>query len=99
MPISMGCVFRVNEVSYQRTFTCYALNAPTYSAAPAAAATVEAFLARHLAEATAQGERTLAPLPDAEAVAEMLDAAFWASLRREEGRTPRISLAFVPPDL
>lgn len=28
----------------------------------------------------------------------MVDAAFWASLRREEGRPPLISLAFVPPD-
>jgi hypothetical protein len=28
----------------------------------------------------------------------MIDAAFWASLRREEGFTPQISLAFVPPD-
>ena len=28
----------------------------------------------------------------------MLDTAFWASLRREEGYTPRISLAFVAPD-
>jgi hypothetical protein len=29
----------------------------------------------------------------------MLDAAFWASLRREEGYAPRISLAFAPPEL
>jgi hypothetical protein len=28
----------------------------------------------------------------------MVDAAFWASLHREEGRPPLISLAFVPPD-
>jgi hypothetical protein len=28
----------------------------------------------------------------------MIDAAFWASLRREEGFVPRISLAFVPPE-
>jgi hypothetical protein len=28
----------------------------------------------------------------------MIDAAFWASLRREEGYTPRISLAFVAPE-
>jgi hypothetical protein len=27
----------------------------------------------------------------------LIDAAFWASLRREEGYTPRISLAAVPP--
>jgi hypothetical protein len=28
----------------------------------------------------------------------MIDAAFWASLRREEGYVPRISLALLPPD-
>jgi hypothetical protein len=27
-----------------------------------------------------------------------VEAGFWASLRREEGRTPRLSLAFVEPD-
>ena len=39
----------------------------------------------------------LAPLPDADAVETIVRAAFWASLRREEGRMPKISLAFVPP--
>jgi hypothetical protein len=28
----------------------------------------------------------------------LIDAAFWASLRREEGYVPRISLAFLPPE-
>ena len=28
----------------------------------------------------------------------IIDAAFWASLRREEGYSPKISLAFLPPD-
>ena len=32
------------------------------------------------------------------AIAAIIDAAFWASLRREEGQAPRISLAFLPPD-
>ena len=40
----------------------------------------------------------LAPAPDLTAIETMIDSAFWASLRREEGRTPQISLAFVPPD-
>ena len=74
------------------------MNTPTYAAAAAAAATVEAFLARHLAAAAAEGESALAPLPDANAVAAMIDAAFWASLRREEGYIPKISLAYVSPD-
>jgi hypothetical protein len=64
----------------------------TYSLAPNAAAVVAAFFARH---APSSGELT----PAADAVMSMVDAAFWASLRREEGRAPLISLAFVPPNL
>jgi len=30
-------------------------------------------------------------------VERIIDAAFWASLRREEGREPKISLAYLPP--
>ena len=71
---------------------------PTYAAARAAAATVEAVFARHLETAVAQGLGRLAPVPDASTIAALVDAAFWASLRREEGRSPRISLAFVPPE-
>jgi hypothetical protein len=29
----------------------------------------------------------------------MIDVAFWASLRREEGYSPRISLVFLPPEV
>jgi hypothetical protein len=39
-----------------------------------------------------------APVPDDEVMATIIDAAFWASLRREEGFTPKISLAFLPPE-
>jgi hypothetical protein len=35
---------------------------------------------------------------DGGTVAAMIEAAFWASLRREEGYVPRISLAFASPD-
>jgi len=71
---------------------------PAYPAARAAAPAVEAFLRRHLEEEAARGELHLAPPPDAAAIEGIIDAAFWASLRREEGSPPRISLAFVPPD-
>jgi hypothetical protein len=37
-------------------------------------------------------------LPDIETIEAMIDAAFWASLRREEIYTPRFSLAFVGPE-
>ena len=36
-------------------------------------------------------------LPDAGAIESMIDAAFWASVRREEGFIPKISLAFLRP--
>ena len=39
-----------------------------------------------------------AAVPDASCVEAMIEAAFWASLRREEGYLPRISLAYVAPD-
>ena len=38
------------------------------------------------------------PAPDADAIETLIDAAFWASLRREEGVTPKISLAFAAPE-
>ena len=71
---------------------------PTYQAAQAVAAIVEAHFARHLAEARQRDERKLAHAPDARAIATIIDATFWASFRPEEGRFPKISLAFLPPE-
>jgi hypothetical protein len=70
---------------------------PTYQAARAVAATVESHFARHLAAARQRGEQGLAPAPGVQTIEEIIDAAFWASLRREEGHSPKISLAFLPP--
>src|SRR5687767_6430491 len=39
-----------------------------------------------------------APRPDGAVIEEVISAAFWASLRREEGKVPKISIAFVPPE-
>jgi hypothetical protein len=52
---------------------------------------------RHIASARLDGAQALAPLPDLQAIEAVIDAAFWASVRREEGYTPRISLAYVSP--
>jgi len=71
---------------------------PTYRAARTAAKTVEAHFARHFAEASGNGESDLAPAPDACAIEAIIDATFWASFRPEEGRFPKISLAFLPPE-
>src|SRR5467141_3679163 len=70
----------------------------TYQAGQTVAAAIEAHFARHLAKAHARGEHDLAPAPQAGAVEAMIDATFWASLRPEEGRFPKISLAFLPPE-
>ena len=75
------------------------MSQPTYATARAVASTVQAHFARHMALARGRGRTDLAPQPDAEAIERIIDAAFWASLRREEGHTPKISLAFVPPTL
>jgi len=71
---------------------------PTYQAAQAVAATIEDHFARHLAAARERGEQELASEPDAQTIAAIIDATFWASLLREEGISPKISLAFLPPE-
>jgi hypothetical protein len=71
---------------------------PTYLAARTIAPTVEEHFTRHLAEARRRGEDELAPAPDAGVIEAVIDATFWASFRPEEGRFPKISLAFLSPD-
>jgi len=70
----------------------------TYQAARIIAPKVEAIFAQHLATASENGEEDLAPLPTANVVEAVIDATFWASLRKEEGHSPKISLAFLPPE-
>ena len=70
---------------------------PTYPAARMVAASVNAHFMRHIAAASAREGVALAEVPGTDAVEALIDAAFWASLRREEGQTPRISLAYLGP--
>ena len=72
---------------------------PTYQAANTAAPLVEEHFERHLEEARKNGEMELAPRPDARAVAGIINATFWASFRPEERRFPKISLAYLPPEM
>jgi Probable sensor domain DACNV len=69
---------------------------PTYAAARLAADRIHRYLATHSIPAQFSAER-VASLPDATTLAALIDAAFWASLRREESYIPRVSLAFVAP--
>ena len=71
---------------------------PTYQAASTVAPIVEEHFARHLHEARRLGEDDLAPEPDARSIATIINATFWASFRPEEGRFPKISLAYLPPE-
>jgi hypothetical protein len=74
------------------------LQGQAYPAARTVSPKVQAHFARHLADARQRGQKALASLPDTTAIEAIIEAAFWASLRREEGYVPRISLAFVGPD-
>jgi hypothetical protein len=74
------------------------LSQPAYPAARAAAARIHPHFAEHIGAPAVEPGRKTAPLPDTAAIEAIIDAAFWASLRREEGFTPRISLAYVAPE-
>jgi hypothetical protein len=67
-----------------------------YAAARSVAPHIQAHFARHIRSASAVPPDI--ELPDREAIEAIIDAAFWTSLRREEGYVPRISLALLPPE-
>jgi hypothetical protein len=71
---------------------------PAYPAARKVAETVVGHLTRRAETARAAGKEGLALTPDAATVEAVINAAFWASLRREEGRPPKISLAYLSPE-
>src|SRR6266566_1892587 len=68
---------------------------PSYPAARVVAKRLEERIA---VSKTAYKNGTDAPKPDAASIEEIITTAFWASLLREEGHSPRISIAFVPPE-
>ena len=68
------------------------ITAPSYPAARIVAKRLEARIASALDKV---GD---APKPDARTIEEIITTAFWASLRREEGHAPKISIAFMPPE-
>src|SRR5215470_6210424 len=68
-----------------------------YPAARAAAGRLVEHFEAHAAKAPA-GTSPRAPRPDAVAVEALVDAAFWASLQREEGYAALISIAYLPPE-
>jgi hypothetical protein len=73
------------------------MSTPLYAAARSSAAGLVDYFARHAA--TGQAHPAVgAGLPDVATVEALIDAGFWASLQREEGYAPEISLAYLPPE-
>ena len=70
----------------------------TYQAARIVAPIAEVHFAGQVAAAKTRGEDNLATPPSAGVIETIIDTAFWASLRKEEGIAPRISLALLSPD-
>ena len=75
------------------------MNEPAYPAARLVAPKVEAHFAHHAEDARRRGRVGPVIAPDADTIEALIDAAFWASLRREESYVPKISLAFMPPEM
>jgi hypothetical protein len=67
-----------------------------YPAAKVVAPKLHDYFARQHADAVERG-REAASVPDVETIEAVINATFWASLRREEGYIPRVSLALLPP--
>ena len=81
----------------ERRFPPFAMAREAYAAARTVSPRLHEHFARLREEAVGRGEESLAPLPDGETIEILIDAAFWASLRREEGYEPRISFAYLSP--
>ena len=74
------------------------MTGPAYPAAHTVAPKVHAHLTHYVEDALRRGRTGIVPPPDADTIEAIIDAAFWASLRREEIYVPKISLAFLPHD-
>jgi hypothetical protein len=69
-----------------------------YPAAAVVAPRVRDYFLRHIAAAPAGAGEAVAPVPDTAVLESLINAAFWTSLRKEEGFVPKMSLAYVPPN-
>jgi hypothetical protein len=71
------------------------MSGPSYPAAAILARRVDELIA---GSSVAFKLPNAAPKPEVAVVEEIVTAAFWSSLLREEGRGPQISLAYLPPE-
>ena len=68
-----------------------------YPAAFVVAPRIRDYFLRHIAATPAVAGESLAPVPETAVIENLINAAFWTSLRREEGFVPKMSLAYLPP--
>ena len=74
------------------------MDGPAYPAAQAVAAKMERYFRRQVLDGGESARLLESRLPNAADIEGIIDAAFWASLRREEGYEPKISLSFLRPE-
>lgn len=74
------------------------MSGPSYLAAGVVAAKVHDYLITHQQAARAAGVMDGTPIPDVQVIEHVIDVAFWASLRHEEGYVPRVSLVIMAPE-
>jgi hypothetical protein len=74
------------------------LSHETYPPARIVAPKAYDHFAKHVNAARLRGHQPIAAVPSADVIERMINATFWASLRREEGYVPKISMAFLPPE-
>lgn len=72
------------------------LGSSVYPAAKMVSARLEKYFASHFSQLPVRNNGEFASVPDVLTIETMIDTAFWASLQREEGYAPKISLAYLP---
>ena len=73
------------------------MNERAYAVARLVAPRLHAHFSSYQELDRARGAVAVDTIPDVAAIEAMIDTVFWASLRREEGYVPKISLAFLTP--
>lgn len=70
----------------------------TYQAANIASPFIDTHFKDLIDDAQRKGEVDLAKAPSQQIIEDIINAAFWASLRKEEGISPKISIAYLSPE-
>jgi hypothetical protein len=74
------------------------MNGPAYPRGRLAAQKAHEYFSRYRDQIPDTSRERIASVPSADVIEAVIDAAFWASLRRQEGYVPRLSLAILDPE-